>query len=157
MRHPTRRELVAGIVVMPFLALHARAQAPARMTVTKDPNCGCCEGWVEHLKASGFAVDVVASAAMNRVKAELGVPVALQSCHTATIDGYVIEGHVPAEAIRRLLSEKPRAIGLAVPGMPASAPGMDVPGADDVYDVILFGPSAQRRYARYRGHREIGN
>ena len=94
---------------------------------------------------------------MDRVKAALGVPEALQSCHTAEIGGYVIEGHVPADAIRRLLTEKPQAIGLAVGGMPQSAPGMDIPGASDLYEVTLFGGTVQKRYARYQGLREIPN
>jgi hypothetical protein len=92
---------------------------------------------------------------MDRVKADHGVPAALQSCHTAKIGGYVIEGHVPADAVQRLLADKPRALGLAVPGMPASAPGMDVPGAADVYEVVLFGAPGQSRYARYRGRQMI--
>jgi hypothetical protein len=81
----------------------------------------------------------------------------LQSCHSADIGGYVVEGHVPADAIRRLLTERPQATGLAVAGMPSSAPGMDVPGAYDIYDVTLFGPSVQRRYAHYQGLREIAD
>ncbi|MCF8476767.1 MAG: DUF411 domain-containing protein [Pseudolabrys sp.] len=158
MRKPalTRRGFSIGLMAAPFLAGTAWAQAilPA-MTVTKDPNCGCCGGWVEYVRNAGFAVDVVETADLNPVKTRLGVPADLASCHTAEIGGYVIEGHVPHPAIRRLLAEKPRAIGLAVPGMPQSSPGMDVPGATDSYDVILFGPAGQRRFARYRGRREI--
>lgn len=154
----TRRRFAAGLAALPLLAQvpHAQAALP-KMVVNKDPACGCCGGWIDYLKADGFAIDVVESAAMDKVKADLGVPVSLQSCHTAKIDGYVIEGHVPAGAIRRLLAEKPRATGLAVPGMPASSPGMDIPGAADAYDVILFGPAGQQRYGRYRGRHAIAN
>lgn len=155
---PRRRELIAGIALVPFLIASGGAQAETKvpkMVVNKDPNCGCCGSWVDYLKAKGFTVDVIERADMDRVKADHGVPAALQSCHTAKIGGYVIEGHVPADAIQRLLADKPRAIGLAVPGMPASAPGMDVPGAADVYEVVLFGAPGQTRYARYRGHQTI--
>jgi hypothetical protein len=126
------------------------------MIVTKDPNCGCCEAWVDHSRAAGFAVEVIDSAEMSRHKHELGVPPALASCHTAEVDGYVIEGHVPAGAIKRLLVARPRAAGLAVPGMPVGSPGMEVPGVEpDTYAVILFGADGQRAFARYRGDREL--
>jgi hypothetical protein len=91
---------------------------------------------------------------VNRLKVRLGVPQDLASCHTAEVGGYVIEGHVPAEAIKRLLAEKPQAKGLAVPGMPVGSPGMEVKGVEDeVYEVVLFGPSSQTTFARYRGTR----
>jgi len=125
------------------------------MSVSKDPNCGCCGAWVDNLRAAGFSVAVTETSDMNSVKARLGVPDELASCHTAQIGGYVIEGHVPEATIRKLLAEKPAATGIAVPGMPQSAPGMDVPGARDAYDVILFGPQGRRRYARFVGRREI--
>lgn len=158
MKHLTRRTFAAAVALLPFAASAARAQtALPKITVNKDPNCGCCEGWVKHLRADGFSVDVIETADLVPIKIRLGVPEALQSCHTAEIGGYVIEGHVPAATIRRLLMEKPQAIGLAVPGMPASAPGMDVSGATDIYEVTLFGASGQKRYARYQGVREIAN
>lgn len=153
-----RRKLVAAIALLPLVVGSAHAApAPPKMTVSKDPNCGCCGAWVDYLRADGFSVDVVERVDMDRIKADLGVPAALQSCHTAKIGNYVIEGHVPADAIRRLLSEQPQVTGLAVPGMPASAPGMDVPGANDVYEAVLFGPSGQKRYARYQGRRKLAN
>ena len=90
------------------------------------------------------------------LKARLRIPKGLASCHTAEIDGYVIEGHVPAPAIKRLLSERPRAIGLAVPGMPVGSPGMEVSGVpDEPYEVVLFGPSGDRTYGRFLGSREL--
>jgi hypothetical protein len=136
---------------------HAQANAPSpKITVSKDPSCGCCGGWVDHLKAEGFAVEVIETAGLDRVKAKLGVPNDLAACHTAEVEGYVIEGHVPAVAIRRLVSEKPQAKGLAVPGMPVGSPGMEVAGAQaDVYDVVLFGAFGNRVFARFEGAREL--
>jgi hypothetical protein len=154
----TRRQFAAGVALLPLQASVGRAQtALPKMTVAKDPSCSCCGSWTRYLRANGFSVDIVENTNMDRVKAGLGVPAALQSCHTAEIGGYVIEGHVPADAIRRLLTEKPQAIGLAVAGMPSSAPGMNVPGASDIYAVTLFGAAVQKRYARYQGLREIPN
>lgn len=125
------------------------ADAPA-ITVHKDPNCGCCTGWAEHLQATGFQVTVIDTDKVNAVKARLGVPAELASCHTGEIAGYAIEGHVPASAIKRLLKEKPVAAGLAVPGMPIGSPGMEG-GEPEIYDVILFGPDLAEPFARYRG------
>jgi hypothetical protein len=127
-----------------------------KVVVTRDPNCGCCGGWVDHMKTAGFPVEVVTTPQVNQVKARLGVPDSIASCHTAEVGGYVIEGHVPADAIKRLLAEKPQAKGLAVPGMPVGSPGMEVEGvAPDTYDVVLFGPSGQNTFARYRGARAV--
>jgi hypothetical protein len=112
------------------------AQGPA-LEVWKDASCGCCEGWVRHMQAAGFEVAVHDVADLQAVKARNGVTDALQSCHTATVGGYVVEGHVPAAAVRRLLAERPRAKGLAAPGMPPSSPGMDMSGTP--YEVVLFG------------------
>jgi len=152
----TRRQIAAGVALLPLLSLPGHAQTTwPKMTVAKDPSCGCCGQWVQYLRESGFSVDIIETTAMDRVKADFGVPAALQSCHTAEIGGYVVEGHVPADAIKRLLTERPHATGLAVAGMPASAPGMDTPGATDTYEVTLFSLSKQTRYARYQGRREI--
>ncbi len=112
--------------------------APVPMTVYKDPNCGCCELWVAHVKQAGFAVTVRDTSDMATVKASMGVPDALGSCHTARVGSYTIEGHVPADLIRKLLAEKPVARGLAVPGMPMGSPGMEQGGQKDRYDVLLF-------------------
>jgi hypothetical protein len=154
----TRRALLAGFAAS-TLVMTTRTPVAAetlpKMVVTKDPNCGCCTGWVEHVRAAGFNVEIVESAEVNRLKTRLGVPEPLASCHTAEIGGYVIEGHVPPAAIKRLLAEKPDGKGLAVPGMPVGSPGMEVEGTEpDTYEVILFGPSGQRTYARYTGNRE---
>lgn len=126
--------------------------APVAVSVTKDANCGCCNGWIEHLRGEGFAVTATDSARLNQLKATLGVPRELSSCHTAEVGGYVIEGHVPAAAIRKLLAERPQARGLAVPGMPIGSPGMEVEGQPaERYAVVLFGPQGQRTYARFHG------
>ena len=104
----------------------------------KDPNCGCCSAWAEHLEANGFKVKTVAERDTQSVKRRFAVPQRLISCHTAKVGGYVIEGHVPASAIKRLLRERPAVSGLAVPGMPLGSPGMEVPGKRDPYDVVSF-------------------
>lgn len=152
-----RSLLVAGVVICASTAIGmASAQTVASIKVYRDPSCGCCGAWVDHLRAAGFAAEVIETATINRVKSKLGVPQSLASCHTAEIDGYVVEGHVPAAAIRRLLAQRPEGKGLAVPGMPVGSPGMEVEGSQpETYSVILFGPSGQRKFARYRGAAEI--
>ena len=111
--------------------------APPAVLVHKSPSCGCCKAWMTHLKESGFTVTGKDMDDVQPIKAELGVPANLGSCHTAIVDGYVIEGHVPAADIQRLLKERPRIAGLAVPGMPAGSPGMEG-GRKDAYEVIAF-------------------
>jgi hypothetical protein len=133
----TRRSLLACSTLL-ALPLRLRAN-PLGMEVWKAPNCGCCRLWVAHVQAAGFAVQVHDSG-NTAMRLALGLPLRLASCHTARIGGYVIEGHVPAPAIQRLLRERPPALGLAVPGMPVGAPGMDGPGYGvrrDAYDVLL--------------------
>lgn len=158
--HPSRRGLILGAAafaapVLPWGPSSAAETLP-RMIVTHDPSCGCCGAWVTHVKAAGFPVEVVQVPDVTPLKARLGVPYALASCHTAEIGGYVVEGHVPAEAIRRLLAERPQARGIAVAGMPAGSPGMEVSGqAPDIYDVVLFASGEQRSFARYRGLQRI--
>jgi len=105
--------------------------------VYKTPTCGCCKAWVDHLRANGFDVVERDSADLAPVKAAHGVPGALESCHTAVVDGYVIEGHVPADLVAKLLAERPEVAGLAVPGMPAGSPGMEGP-YKEAYDVLAF-------------------
>lgn len=108
------------------------------MTVYKSPTCGCCGAWVDHIRQAGFTVEVVEEANVAPRKRALGVPARLGSCHTAVVDGYVIEGHVPAEDIQRLLAERPVTRGLAVPGMPVGSPGMEMGSRADPYEVLLF-------------------
>jgi hypothetical protein len=143
----TRRcVLIAGAASMlPFGTLSAAAEPV--ITVHKDPNCGCCLGWVQHLQKAGFPTKVLETKDLDGVKARLGVPDDLAACHTAEVSGYVIEGHVPAAALRRFLAEKPNATGLAVPGMPIGSPGMEG-GTPEPYEVVLFGPAGRRSYMR---------
>lgn len=122
-------------------ASHASTPAPI-ITVYKDPDCGCCKAWVEYLRKHGYRVDAKDTREMNTIKANLGVPQSLVSCHTALVGGYIIEGHVPAEDIARLLKQKPKIAGLAVPGMPAGSPGMEGPPPVH-YQVIAFSRSGK--------------
>ena len=157
----TRRAVLAGALPVAAALVLPRfstaAEALPRMTVNRDPACGCCGGWIAHVKAAGFPVDEIESANLAPLKARLGVPVELSSCHTAEIGGYVIEGHVPADAIKRLLAERPQAKGLAVGGIPIGSSGMEVEGTPpETYDVVLFSADAQQRvFARYRGAQAI--
>lgn len=121
-------------------AMHSDAQVVALplAVVHKSPTCGCCGLWVDHLRQAGFRVEVRNEENLNPLKERLGVPYGKGSCHTAEIGGYVVEGHVPAEDIKRLLSEKPDAKGLVLPGMPLGSPGMEVPdGTVHPYTVEL--------------------
>jgi hypothetical protein len=149
----TRRTLLNALAALPVAATGTLAAAALpKITVTKDPTCGCCAGWAEHVRAAGFPVDVVESQELNRLKTRLGVPGNLAACHTAEVDGYVIEGHVPARAIERLLAERPAVKGLAVPGMPVGSPGMEVDGTPpEAFNVIAFGPGGQTTFGRFRG------
>lgn len=106
--------------------------------VWKSPSCGCCGAWVEHMRHAGFAVEVEDVPDVTPVKRELGVAPQLHSCHTALVEGYALEGHVPAEDILRLLEERPEVAGLAVPGMPVGSPGMEMGSQKDPYDVVAF-------------------
>ena len=112
---------------------------PETMTIYMSPTCGCCAEWVDHVKAAGFKTVVHEDEDMDTVKNSLGVPKDMRSCHTAQVGKYLIEGHVPADDVRKLLAKKLDAAGLAAPGMPASSPGMAVPGQPhEPYDVLLF-------------------
>src|SRR6266851_6629134 len=151
----TRRSALALFAA--FLALQrspAEAEFPA-ILVHKDPNCSCCAGWVRHLKDAGFAVRVEETTNLQPIRKRLGVPVDLAACHTAEVDGYVLEGHVPAVAVRRLLEQRPSAIGLAVPGMPAGSPGMEG-GTPQRYDVVLFGANGRQPFMRFLGSENVG-
>ena len=137
---------LATIVALPALA----ASPPTELQVFKSPTCGCCGAWVEHMRAAGFSVKVTEVDDTTAARKRLGLPDRFASCHTATVAGYVLEGHVPAAEVKRLLAQRPKALGLAVPGMPPSAPGMDVPGRKDPYDVLLISADGQSRvFAAY--------
>jgi hypothetical protein len=151
-----RRVFLAQIGVAGILAIAGRAVAAASpaMTVWKDRNCGCCGGWVAHIRRNGITVTVIETADVQTIKAQRSVPAELASCHTAEIAGYTIEGHVPAAAILRLLAEKPVGRGLAVPGMPMGSPGMEG-GRPETYDVVLFGDAAPKPFARFVGDKAV--
>ena len=121
-------------------------QAPVVVTVYKNAQCGCCKGWVEHLRKEGFSVTAHDVDDMAAIKSKLGVPTSLGSCHTAIVGGYVVEGHVPASDIRQLLARKPKVAGIGVPGMPLGSPGMEAPGMPpDKYDVVAFAKDGTQR------------
>jgi hypothetical protein len=151
--HVTRRGILLGSAAC-LLPSAALAAAEPLVTVHRDPNCGCCSGWVQHLQKAGFPTKVLDAKDLDAVKTRLGVPDDLAACHTAEVAGYVIEGHVPPVALKRLLAEKPDATGLAVPGMPIGSPGMEG-GSAEKYEVVLFGPSGRRSYMRFHGGREL--
>src|SRR3954470_10587028 len=147
---PTRRcVLIAGATSMLQVGTLSAAAQPV-VTVHRDPNCGCCLGWVQHLQKAGFPTKVLETKDLDAVKRKLGVPDDLAACHTAEVSGYVVEGHVPAAALTRFLAEKPHAKGLAVPGMPIGSPGMEGGNAEP-YEVVLFGPAGRRSYMRFLG------
>lgn len=127
---------VASAAVLGAATLFVTPAAAQTVEVWKSRFCGCCAAWVEHMRAAGFTVTTHETEDLDPLKARHGVTPALQSCHTAVVEGYVVEGHVPADTVRRLLQERPQARGLAVPGMPPSAPGMDT--GTEPYAVVLF-------------------
>ncbi len=128
--------LMAAMLTL-MIALAPLAASAAEITVYKSPYCGCCGGWVDHMRSNGHSVKTVDLEDLTTIKKMTGVGEELQSCHTAVVDGYVIEGHVPAQDVARLLAERPKAKGLTVPGMPIGSPGMEGPDPQP-YDVLLF-------------------
>ena len=129
--------------------VHADAGEPAKMTMWKSPWCGCCTAWAEHMKRAGFEVEIKEVDDLERVKRAAGIPEALQSCHTAKVGGYTVEGHVPAADVKRMLSTRPDIDGLAVGGMPSGSPGMEN-GYHDPYDVVTFkGGKRGKVFQRY--------
>lgn len=136
-----RRRLLV-LAATPLMVGAASCSKPAEasgpeITVYKTPTCGCCSDWVDHLRAEGFRVTTHDLASLTEIKHEHGVPDELASCHTAVVDGYAVEGHVPADVIRRLLAERPEVTGIAVPGMPMGSPGMEGPYKEP-YEVYSF-------------------
>lgn len=146
-----RRQWLAGALLLPVAGMAAQPKMPM-VEVWKDPSCGCCKDWVAILEQAGFPVRVFETG-NNAMRAQLGIPTKLGSCHTARVEGYAIEGHVPVREIQRLLREKPKAIGLTVPGMVVGSPGMDGPfykGRKDPYSVLLVLPNGESSvYQKY--------
>jgi hypothetical protein len=139
----TRRGFL-GLSAAAIVACGASAPVKA-MRVYRSPSCGCCGGWVDHLRAAGFEVTVEMMEDVSPVAERLGVPERLRSCHTGEAGGYFIEGHVPAGDVERLLRERPAAKGIAVPGMPIGAPGMEMGGRRDAYQTLLVDQSGAVR------------
>ncbi|MBH5366584.1 DUF411 domain-containing protein [Bradyrhizobium glycinis] len=150
----TRRSLVGLMAAAALARPAAAAPDAATLTVHRDPSCGCCAGWVQHLRDAGFTVQVEETPDLEPIRARLGIPANLVACHTAEVAGYVVEGHVPAAAVRRLLAERPNAKGLAVPGMPVGSPGMEG-GKPQRYEVVLFGGDGQKPFMRFIGAQAI--
>ena len=140
-----RRNVLLASAALLAIGPSCAAQAGPSIKVYKDASCGCCTTWVDRLKAAGFKTEVDDTQDMAAIKAKYGVPEDLTSCHTGVVAGYAIEGHVPAADIKRLLREKPKAMGISVPGMPVNSPGMEVEGQpDEPYTVWLFARDGTR-------------
>jgi hypothetical protein len=136
-------------LILPFLLVPLLAQAAALVEVYKSPYCGCCEEWIQHLRKNGFEVKTHDVNDVPAARQKLGMPERLGSCHTAKVGGYLVEGHVPAADIKRMLKEKPKAIGIAVPGMPPGSPGMES-SRPKPYDTLLVQPDGSTRvFARH--------
>ncbi len=132
---------LTAVAVGSATVLPGRTEAPAPagvVTVYKTPTCGCCSEWIKHLQAAGFQVRAVDLDDLTETKQASGVPMRLRTCHTAIVDGYVVEGHVPADLIKKMLDEKPKVTGIAVPGMPVGSPGMEQGSTKEPYEVLLF-------------------
>lgn len=145
----TRRQWLANatgvaLATLTGRALHAAAFEPVEMLVYKSPTCGCCDLWIDHINAAGFKAVGRNVPNVTPLKRDLGLPLNLASCHTALVDGYVVEGHVPADLVQRLLEERPDALGLAVPGMPLGSPGMEA-ARKERYNVLLVGRDGSTR------------
>ena len=139
--------IVAGVLLV---GITMSAQRDVTIDVYKTPTCGCCALWVKHLEENGFKTRVTEMDDLSEVKKKQGVPAKATSCHTAVIDGYAIEGHVPAADVRRLLKERPAVAGLAVPGMPLGSPGMEFGDTKQPYDVLAFDKAGQMKvFASY--------
>lgn len=148
-----------GLVMLLWLTGCAAANNPSTntntskpvITVYKSPTCGCCGGWIAYMASNGYSVMTEDINDVTAIKEQYQIPLELYSCHTATVDGYVLEGHVPVDAIERLLQERPDVVGIAVPGMPSGSPGMEVAGGKvEPYDVLTFNQAGQTAvYERY--------
>ena len=154
MNYLTRRKFF-NLAALGFVSLGAGHIAPSAfagshvLKVYKSPSCGCCGAWVSHMHSAGFRGIVRDVPDLHPIKKKFGVAPELRACHTAVIDGYVIEGHVPAREVIRLLNDRPKAIGLAVPGMPIGSPGMEQGGRRDPFQVILFSSTHRSVFAEY--------
>ena len=148
-----RRQTLLALCLSPFAVRAADTAAGPRVVVYKSEGCGCCKLWVQHLQQAGYSTEVHDVENMGPIKERVGVPAGKGSCHTAEVGGYFLEGHVPAQDVKRLLREKPAAKGLTVPGMPLGSPGMEVPsGQVDEYEVLLVAKDGSTSvFARHGG------
>lgn len=145
-----RRTMLGLLAAAIPAAACAKPAKAAELKIFKSPYCGCCGAWVDHVKASGLRTVVHEMEDVTPMARKLGVPDAMRSCHTAVIDGYFVEGHVPAADIRKLLRERPKARGLAVPGMPIGSPGMEQGGRRDAFDTLIVDRNgASRVFTRH--------
>lgn len=146
----TRRAMIGSVLAAIPAAACSKPAKAAEVTIYKSPACGCCGAWVEHIQASGLKTITVDKDDVTPIAKRLGVPDNMRSCHTALIDGYFVEGHVPAPDIKRLIAERPAARGIAVPGMPVGSPGMEQGDRRDDYDTFVIDrKGAARVYARH--------
>ena len=130
--------MVSTILLAMSMTTTAEEAVDREMTVYRSPTCGCCGKWIEHVSQNHFAIKDIVSDDMQAIKQKYGVPEKLASCHTAIVDGYVIEGHVPAADIQKLLQTKPKVVGISAPGMPMGSPGMEMGSRQDNFDVVSF-------------------
>lgn len=155
------RLVLAGFAVSLSLTVQGEDKAetktnpsePVEMKVFRSPACGCCEKWIAHMKQEGFKIVDMPTDDMESVKAKLGVPGHLQSCHTAEVAGHIVEGHVPASDVKKMLKTTPKGHGISAPGMPVGSPGMEVGNLAGEYDVILFDPKGKTKtFNKYSKH-----
>ena len=145
---PTFLQAFLGVFLL-AAAFSAAAQALPTVEMYKNPYCGCCGQWAEHMRKNGFQVVAHDVEDITAKRASLGMPASVGSCHTAKVGGYLLEGHVPAADVRRLLKEKPKALGLAVPGMPAGSPGMDIPNSPPYETLLVAKDGGTTVFARH--------
>ena len=145
-----RRAFVRATLALAIALPSASVMSAEKMTVYKSPTCGCCSDWAEHMKKAGFDVEIRQVPDVLPYEQKFGVPQQLASCHVATVGGYVVEGHVPAADVKRLLRERPKATGIAVPGMPVGSPGMEQGPRKDRYETLLF--DASGRFTVFERH-----
>src|SRR5688572_30421209 len=154
-RHLTRFGIAAAVVALLLGAGHSlSAQRPGTVEVYKTPTCGCCSLWVKHLEENGFTTRVTNLDDLGAIKKKHGVPAKATSCHTAIVDGYVLEGHVPAADVKRMLKERPAVAGLAVAGMPVGSPGMEFGNTVQPYNVLAFDKAGQLNVFATHGREE---
>lgn len=155
MKRPAIFSYFSAVAISLMAGSYAFADTLPSVTMYKDPYCACCDAWADHMKSAGFDVDVKIENNMSQIKNSAGIAPQLASCHTALVNGYVVEGHVPASAVKKMLETRPEITGLAVPGMPIGSPGMEVQGQeDDIYHVIAFDNQKAGSYGRYKGSKE---